>query len=179
MTRASNRGPSRFPSAVYVGNNPVSLRDVNGLWCIGGGAGAGPWIGGKLCIDGKGISACVEIGVGAGTEVNFEPLAESEITHSYAEADAGAKAEAFGLEAGVGIKAKGVVDKYGCSRAEIGLTADLGPGNAEARIYDSDKGWLPGKGGVKGSAKPKVGGGGVGARASAKAVIGGCIGSRK
>ena len=54
----------------YSGNNPVNSRDPSGLWCVGGGAGAGPWVGAQLCCTWDGCSLCVEVGVGIGAGVS-------------------------------------------------------------------------------------------------------------
>ncbi len=59
---------------VYVGNNPVNLRDPSGLFCIGGSAYAGFGGGGQFCISGEGISVCAEVGFGVGTSVEVNPF---------------------------------------------------------------------------------------------------------
>ncbi|MDP9351424.1 MAG: hypothetical protein M3P51_07790, partial [Chloroflexota bacterium] len=50
----------------YVGNNPVSLRDPLGLWCIGGSAYAGAGGGALVCHNDEGTSVCFEVGFGLG-----------------------------------------------------------------------------------------------------------------
>lgn len=56
---------------VYVGNNPVNLRDPYGLFCIGGSAYGGV---GQFCITGEGVSLCAEVGFGIGTSVEVAPF---------------------------------------------------------------------------------------------------------
>lgn len=59
---------------VYVGNNPVNLRDPYGLFCIGGSAYTGIGVGGQLCITGEGLSLCGEVGFGVGGGVEVSPF---------------------------------------------------------------------------------------------------------
>lgn len=59
---------------VYVGNNPVNLRDPSGLFCIGGSAYAGFGGGGQFCVTGEGVSLCAEVGFGVGTSVEVNPF---------------------------------------------------------------------------------------------------------
>lgn len=59
---------------VYVGNNPVNLRDPSGLFCIGGSVYAGFGGGGQFCVTGEGVSICAEVGFGIGTSVEVNPF---------------------------------------------------------------------------------------------------------
>jgi len=59
---------------VYVGNNPVNLRDPSGLFCIGGSLYAGFGGGGQFCVTGEGVSLCAEVGFGVGTSVEINPF---------------------------------------------------------------------------------------------------------
>jgi RHS repeat-associated protein len=61
---------------VYVGNNPVNLRDPSGLFCIGGSAYAGFGGGGQFCFTTKGVSVCAEVGFGVGTSVEVSPFGD-------------------------------------------------------------------------------------------------------
>jgi RHS repeat-associated protein len=57
---------------VYVGSNPISLRDPLGLWCFGGSFYATLGGGAQYCLDReKGFSLCVEAGLGVGGDVNL------------------------------------------------------------------------------------------------------------
>jgi hypothetical protein len=51
---------------VYVGNNPVGLRDPLGLWCIGVSGYAGVGGGAELCCNNGKCSICGELGFGLG-----------------------------------------------------------------------------------------------------------------
>jgi len=53
----------------YVSNNPVSLRDPQGLWCISATAYAGFGGGGQFCKDDDGWSLCAEVGLGVGGSI--------------------------------------------------------------------------------------------------------------
>ena len=59
---------------VYVGNNPVNLRDPSGLFCIGGSLYAGFGGGGQFCVTGEGVSLCAEVGFGKGSSVEINPF---------------------------------------------------------------------------------------------------------
>lgn len=61
---------------VYVGNNPVNLRDPSGLFCIGGSLYGGFGGGGQLCITGAGASLCAEVGFGVGSSVEVVPFGD-------------------------------------------------------------------------------------------------------
>lgn len=57
---------------VYVGNDPVSLRDPLGLWCIGGSVYEVVGFGVELCCEFNGYcSRCAEVGIGAGASVSI------------------------------------------------------------------------------------------------------------
>ncbi len=55
---------------VYVGNDPVSLRDPLGLWCIGGSVYDVVGFGAELCCENGVCSRCAEVGIGGGTSVS-------------------------------------------------------------------------------------------------------------
>lgn len=63
---------------VYVGNNPISLADPTGLFCIGGSAYAGVGGGIKVCFDEDGMGVCGEVGFGVGAGVEVEPMGAPE-----------------------------------------------------------------------------------------------------
>ena len=62
---------------VYVNNNPVSLKDSSGLWCIGAQGFAIVGGSGQLCCANGVCSACAEGGVGVGSEISIDPLGEA------------------------------------------------------------------------------------------------------
>ena len=69
--RWTARDPILFDSGqanlfVYVGNNPVNLRDPMGLWCVGASGYAGVGGGVELCCNNGKCSLCGEIGLGLG-----------------------------------------------------------------------------------------------------------------
>lgn len=59
---------------VYVGNNPINLKDPTGLFCMGFSAYEGVGGGAKLCSDEKGMTICAEVGVGLGASIDVEPI---------------------------------------------------------------------------------------------------------
>jgi RHS repeat-associated protein len=102
---------------VYVSNNPVSLRDPEGLWCISATAYAGVGGGGTFCKGDDGWSVCAEVGLGAGGSVGVS-TGGTEQNGTQIEAE---------LSAGCGPLGAGV----GCTFDECGLgckaKADVGP----------------------------------------------------
>jgi len=94
---------------VYVGNNPISLRDPLGLWCVGGSAYEGIGGGSQICNDGKNTSLCFEVGVGVGVSGDFsanagtagaggESFAEGTVTCGPISVSAGIKLSRCGVE---------------------------------------------------------------------------------
>ena len=80
---ASGRWTARDPALfnggqanlyVYAGNNPVQRRDPSGLFSVGGSAYGGPGVGGKISVTTKGVSFCVEAGVGVGGGIEVDPF---------------------------------------------------------------------------------------------------------
>lgn len=57
---------------VYVGNDPINLRDPLGLFCIGVSAYAGIGGGVQTCITSEGASFCGEVGFGVGVNVGVD-----------------------------------------------------------------------------------------------------------
>jgi RHS repeat-associated protein len=57
---------------VYVGNDPVSLRDPLGLWCVGGSAYDGVGGGATICHTDEGTSVCFEVGFGVGVNIGVD-----------------------------------------------------------------------------------------------------------
>ncbi len=100
---------------VYVGNNPVNLRDPSGLFCIGGSAYAIFGGGGQFCINGEGISVCAEVGFGAGTSVEINPFQGLAETGSE-----------FGLQLGVG-PASGELTLDDCGNLMFSAGLGIGP----------------------------------------------------
>ncbi len=86
---------------VYVGNNPVSLVDPTGLFCIGGSAYAGAGAGFKLCFEEKGVSVCAEVGFGVGGGTDVDPFSGIDRNSETVGAEAAVSAAntAFGFEA--------------------------------------------------------------------------------
>ncbi len=126
--RWTARDPLRFAGAqanlfVYVGNNPVVLRDPLGLVCIGGSLFMGLGGGGKLCIDGSGVSVCGEVGVGLGQSVNFDPFGGTDKTHAYASTEASVVAGVITL----GVSSKVTVDPCGW-KGDVTAFGQLGVG---------------------------------------------------
>jgi RHS repeat-associated protein len=73
------RDPVLFEGAqanlyVYVGNNPINLRDPMGLLSVSGFAYDLVGAGATFSIDPTGVSLCLEIGVGIGAEVEVDLL---------------------------------------------------------------------------------------------------------
>ncbi|MGH2949168.1 MAG: RHS repeat-associated core domain-containing protein, partial [Solirubrobacteraceae bacterium] len=56
----------------YVSNNPVTMRDPTGLWCIEATGYSGVGGGAKLCHDKDGTSLCLEVGFGLGGSVGLD-----------------------------------------------------------------------------------------------------------
>jgi RHS repeat-associated protein len=50
----------------YVGNDPQTLRDPTGLFCIGGSWYSGIGGGGQVCTTGNDLTVCLEVGFGVG-----------------------------------------------------------------------------------------------------------------
>ena len=97
------RDPARFAGGQdnlyeYVGSDPVAHRDPSGLVCISASAYAGFGGGGEICIDKKGISSCVEGGIGVGVSgIGIKeggPAAHTGLSTVIA---AGVKVGAFGI----------------------------------------------------------------------------------
>ncbi len=59
---------------VYVANNPISLHDPTGLFCVGGSAYVKFGGGGKVCFDDEGFSLCAEVGFGIGMGYEVDPF---------------------------------------------------------------------------------------------------------
>ena len=94
---------------VYVGNDPISLRDPLGLWCVGGSAYEGIGGGSQICNDGKNTSLCFEVGVGVGASIDLsanagtasaggESFAEASVTCGPISVSAGIKLSRCGVE---------------------------------------------------------------------------------
>jgi RHS repeat-associated protein len=180
--RWTARDPILFSGAqanlyVYVGNNPISRRDPTGLFCVSASLYDGIGGGFSTCINGDGASFCAEAGVGIGASVDVDLFGAPEKTHGFAKFEAKVKTG----NVGVGVEAKGFVDGAGCKGVDVKLKGQVGPVAPEAKIYDHDKGWFPGKGAVKGkgsvSPAPEIGSSKVGVGAQVKLAAGGCVNS--
>ncbi|WP_261300554.1 S-layer homology domain-containing protein [Paenibacillus andongensis] len=84
----------------YVDNNPVMLRDPCGMFCVGASAYAGLGAGFKFCVDGDGISACGEAGIGGGGGVDINPFEGISSDESSIEATAKLKSPIGGIQGG-------------------------------------------------------------------------------
>jgi RHS repeat-associated protein len=100
---------------VYVGNDPVSLRDPLGLWCIGGSVYKVVGFGVELCCEFNGYcSRCAEVGFGAGVSVSLG-LGGAKETGSNIAGEAGLSCGpagwalkcAYDFKCGLGCKAEG------------------------------------------------------------------------
>ena len=183
--RWTARDPILFSGAqanlyVYVGNDPISRRDPTGMFCVSA-SGFYVWgVGVSTCIDGDGASFCAELGFGIGASVDVDLTGAAEEAHAYVKAEAKVKAGQLGL----GAEAKWSRNEAGCKGLDAKLKGQAGPLGPELKVYDHDKGWFPGKWGLKG--KGSVGGAPelgdskaeTGAGAQLKAVVGKCFNSR-
>lgn len=103
---------------VYVGNDPVALRDPTGLLCIGFSAYGGVCGGISLCFDGDAVSLCGEVGFGAGGGLALSNEgAQDSGTAIYAEA---------GVECGP-VAATAHVRLDSCGRLDGRFQGQLGP----------------------------------------------------
>ena len=107
---ASGRWTARDPALfgggqgnlyAYVGNAPTVLRDPTGLFCLGAsfydivGAGA------SICITGKGVSVCEEVGFGFGGGIKVDPLGGLKAAGNDLVAEVGASCGPLSVSAGV------------------------------------------------------------------------------
>lgn len=58
----------------YAGNDPVNHVDRTGMASVEVGAGAGPYVGIKMAVDGQGFSFCWELGIGIGAGIEADPF---------------------------------------------------------------------------------------------------------
>lgn len=146
----------------YVGNDPVNLRDPLGLWCIGGSLYAMVGGGGELCWDDRGLTGCMEIGLGIGGSVTA--MAGDGPRHGN-ETYAAAEATCFGVvTAKAGLRLTDCGDFQVIAEGNVGnfkLKAKEGALGVEGRPFQSY---------VPGSSKRKFGSGkcGVGGKVAAK-----------
>lgn len=121
---------------VYVGNNPISLRDPSGLICVGGSFYAGLGGGGQLCGDLKdGFSICVEAGVGVGGDYNVS------FTDELSEADEIGfefNPSCFGVGATLGC---GFKICNGTAKWECGPEGEAGPSFAQGKTNGETSGF--------------------------------------
>ena len=103
---------------VYVGNNPVGLRDPVGLWCIGVSAYGGVGGGIEYCYEDGKSSICGELGVGVGAGASLG-------SGSVKGTDGGLIAEASASNGVVGGGVKAAYS-YKCG-AKGGANANVGP----------------------------------------------------
>lgn len=118
---------------VYVGNNPVNLHDPTGLFCIGATAYGGVGGGGQLCITGKGVSVCAEVGFGVGTSVEVQPMGDLARTGSEVGISGGIKY----AEVGPGLEL--VLDDCGSLKFTGGI--GIGPFSQSASYDFLDEKW--------------------------------------
>lgn len=101
----------QFNLYVYVGSSPVLRRDPLGLFCVGGSAYGGLGGGAKACFDKKGFSVCAELGVGAGSSVDLQPLGNT---------DGNFFGFTGGVKAGLGPLSVGCEGDYGVDLDKVG-----------------------------------------------------------
>ncbi|MDQ1914625.1 fibronectin type III domain-containing protein [Paenibacillus sp. GD4] len=114
----------------YVGNNPVTLRDTCGLFCIGASYYQGVGGGARFCIDKDGFGACAEagFGVGAGVEVSpTESIPNSGVTlEATVKIKGGPASVTLGVQGfapfGTGCREVKLVDKFSIGSYEGDLT---------------------------------------------------------
>jgi RHS repeat-associated protein len=139
-SRWTGRDPALYDGSqgnlfTYVGNDPVSLRDPWGLFCIGGSAYEGVGGGGSFCIDNKGISACAELGFGIGGSLEANPFG-------------GPADQFFGIQAEGSAGVKGVaaltasVSYNAFNPCPLQATGGVQVGPADLQLL-SNKGWDP------------------------------------
>lgn len=104
---------------VYVENDPVNLRDPDGLFSIGGSAYVLVGAGAKLAIDRSGFSVCVETGLGFGQSAEVDPFGDLDKEGVTTKAEVG-----FTLGPAE-LKLQASLDGSGCAHAS--LPATLGP----------------------------------------------------
>ncbi len=114
---------------LYAGNNPLALRDPSGLFSIGGSLYAGLGAGGKISITSKGVSFCVEAGVGLGESVSVDPMGELDSNSAALKASAAVSAGKFGASLEGSLK----LSECGLSK-EASLGATVGPVSATADL---------------------------------------------
>ncbi len=87
---------------VYVANNPISLQDPTGLFCVGGSVYVKVGGGAKVCIDDDwDVSVCGEIGFGIGMGYEVDPFGGTDDTGTKIKAEA--KCQAGPMAGGGGI----------------------------------------------------------------------------
>ena len=135
---------------VYVGNDPINLRDPLGLWCIGVSLYEGIGGGVQTCITEEGASFCGEVGFGVGVNVGID---NGGLEPPGSEIGVEGKA-VFGGVGGVGLNVK--FDDCGLSYTPAGelgpITFDPSKGGLQPTI-DGGPEWLLKNGKVSAQAK--------------------------
>ena len=135
---------------VYVGNDPINLRDPLGLFCIGVSLYSGVGGGVQTCITEEGASFCGEVGFGVGVNVGVD---NGGLEPPGSEIGVEGKA-VFGGVGGVGLNVK--FDDCGLSATPAGelgpITFDPGKGGLQPTI-DGGPEWLLRNGKVSAQAK--------------------------
>jgi hypothetical protein len=114
-------------AGVYVGNNPLTLRDPTGLWCIEAVGYSGVGGGAKLCHSDEGTSLCVEVGFGLGGSLGLDS-GDMELPGSEIEAELKAKCGPIGAggkckfdECGLNCKPKGEIGPLKIEKDKAGI----------------------------------------------------------
>ena len=135
---------------VYVGNDPINLRDPLGLWCIGVSLYEGIGGGVQTCITSEGASFCGEVGFGVGVNVGID---NGGLEPPGSEIGVEGKA-VFGGVGGVGLNIK--FDDCGLSYTPAGelgpITFDPSKGGLQPTI-DGGPAWLLKNGKISAQAK--------------------------
>ncbi|HEX8104716.1 MAG TPA: RHS repeat-associated core domain-containing protein [Solirubrobacteraceae bacterium] len=119
------RDPARFAGNTenlyeYAGSDPIDHRDPTGLICISGSAYSGLGGGGEICIDKKGVSACVEGGIGVGvSSLSLKSGGPAKHTGFSTVASAALKVGAFGVGDSIEIDP--------CGQTSFKIEAGAGP----------------------------------------------------
>lgn len=113
----------------YVNNNPVSLRDPCGMFCIGASGYYGLGGGGKVCLTKEGFSSCIEVGVGIGGGFEINPFEDLSASGPELELALKGAVGPVGLTLGGKLNDKwggGCLDPSGIAKLSVGpFTADL------------------------------------------------------